>query len=96
MPNNRPEILPRLEGANMPLGESFSFMQQTVTGLVWVPGMPGAGPRRSGMQGWRQGGQGWSPEGQLGSCDLGHCLGPGFLLCKMGVIILASEGGGIK
>lgn len=29
MPNNRPEILPRLEGANMPLGESFSFMQQT-------------------------------------------------------------------
>lgn len=48
----------------MPLGESFSFMQQTVTGLVPVPGMPGAGSRP-----WEgvQGGQGWSPEGQLGS-----------------------------
>lgn len=91
MPNNRPEILPRLDGANMPLGESFSLMQQT--GRVPVPGMPGAGSRLWGVQTGRSGLESRGPAWLL--CDLGRCLGPGFL-CKMGVIIPASQGGGIK
>ena len=59
IPNNCPEILPRLEGANMPLGESFLFMQQTLTGLVdarcwaeveWSAGVRRGGEHRVGIQ----------------------------------------------